>query len=511
MKLIKRFLYKIKFNFYLKDYLKLMRFRKKTKNSIGILKSKIFDIEYNFDKYFTNKIFNDLPIDFSIFFRQYNFLRFINPVKINFFILKIKKFYYPLTNEQIKFLKKNGFYINSLISNLLFFVFAIEELFKGLLFYLIINLNFILKFIKFERINSYELFIHNLSKNQILSFNKVSHNIQNWVKSKFNINNHTLVHNNRYCKNQYKFSRLFLPDLNKLSEILKFNFYFFKYLFFILIDLLFFRIKQISIFSEIVKLSCALSKEKDYYKNSYFFFGEIPFFRPLYTYSLGKNVFYIEHQFKINSIYLKDEIKDKQIYWKNLTWNNYILWNDDQKNFIKKNQIINAKYHILGPISFGSLNFYEKNYKFQKSILVFDVIPHRRSYTANHNTFAPIFHENNIIKFFSDIYKLSDEYSLYIKPKRIQFLKIFSKKYNYYLKNNTKFNILSPEYSPVDMIKRFDKIICYPFSSTAYIAKEMNKKVCYYDVVGIHEDFGHIINGIPIIRNFSDLQKWSKN
>ena len=62
-----------------------------------------------------------------------------------------------------------------------------------------------------------------------------------------------------------------------------------------------------------------------------------------------------------------------------------------------------------------------------------------------------------------------------------------------------------------DMIKRFDKIICFPFSSTAWIAKEMNKKVCYYDVAGIHEDFGEIINDIPIIRNFSDLKNWSES
>ena len=65
---------------------------------------------------------------------------------MNFFILKTKKFNYPLTIEQIKFLKKNGFSINSLISNFLFFLFVVKELLRGLLFFLIINLNFILNF-----------------------------------------------------------------------------------------------------------------------------------------------------------------------------------------------------------------------------------------------------------------------------------------------------------------------------------------------------------------------------
>jgi len=151
MKLIKRLVYKIKFNFFLKDYLKVMRHRKKFKNIISILKFKIFDIEYNFEKYFTNKIFDDLPISFSIFFRQHNFLRLIRPEKMNFFILKTKKFNYPLTIEQIKFLKNNGFSINSLISNFLFFLFVVKELLRGLLFFLIINLNFILNFLKYKK------------------------------------------------------------------------------------------------------------------------------------------------------------------------------------------------------------------------------------------------------------------------------------------------------------------------------------------------------------------------
>ena len=108
-----------------------------------------------------------------------------------------------------------------------------------------------------------------------------------------------------------------------------------------------------------------------------------------------------------------------------------------------------------------------------------------------------------------DISKLSDKYSLYIKLKRSNLNKLYSKKYKNYLNKNKKFNILKYEYSPQDIVNKFDKVICIPFSSTAYIAKLMDKKVCYYDVVGIHEDFKKTIKDIPIINNFSDLQKWS--
>lgn len=219
-------------------------------------------------------------------------------------------------------------------------------------------------------------------------------------------------------------------------------------------------------------------------------------------------MFYIENHLNINPLYYQDGTRESEIYWKNLTWSNYLVWNNEHKNFIKKNQIIDAKYFICGPISFGTSNVQGIKDKIPKSILVLDAIPFRKSYFSNYNVYLATYLEDNIIKFLQDIYMSSEKYSLYLKPKRNQRLKIFSKKYNRYFEINNKFNILNPTYSVVSIINRFDKIICLPFSSVGWIAKKMNKKVCYYDVVGIHEDLGDIINDVKLIRNFPDLQKW---
>ena len=342
-------------------------------------------------------------------------------------------------------------------------------------------------------------------------FSKQPNNILSWLKKKINLQDHLLVHDNYKSKEQYIYNRFFLPELNKISEITKFNFIFFKSLCFILLDLLFFRVKQIFIFSEIVKYSCAISKKKEEYKNSFYFFNGTAFFRPLFSYSLGNNVYYVEYSLNQNFIYFKGEKKVDQYDWKNLTWNKYILWNEEQKSFFQKNQILDANYYVYGPVSFGISKSIELKENYKNSILVFDSIPFRKSFISIYNTYAPNYFEDNIIKFLNDISKLSDKYSLFIKPKRSGLKKIYSKKYKNYLDKTEKFNILKYEYSPEDIIDKFDKVICLPFSSTAYIAKEMNKKVCYYDVVGIHKDFEKIIKDIPIINNFSDLQKWSNH
>ena len=92
---------------------------------------------------------------------------------------------------------------------------------------------------KKNKINKNKLFIHSLRVEQIESFKKVSTNLESWIRNKFEIYDHSIVHNNKHCKNLYTYNKLFLPELNKLSELLKFNFIFFKYFFLILLDFFF--------------------------------------------------------------------------------------------------------------------------------------------------------------------------------------------------------------------------------------------------------------------------------
>ena len=325
MKLINNFLYKIKFKLYLKHYLKIMRNRKNFKNKIRSLKLKFFDVQYNFDNYLTNKIFKNLPVNLATFFRQYNFFKLIRPEKFNFFLLKSIRFNYPLTHEQIIILRKNGFIINNFISSSLFFLSCIKEFFLGILFFLIINFKSIINLVKINKLSKNKIYIKNLTADQIKSFKDQPNNIKNWLKEKFLLNNHILVHDNKHCKNYYNFNQLFLPELNTISEISRFNFYFFKFIFLILIDSLFLRFKQFFIFFYFVKLCSSLSKNEDYYKNNFFFFNGTAFFRPLFSYNLGKNTFFIEYSLNQHFIYMSDDVKEKQYDWRNLTWSNYIL------------------------------------------------------------------------------------------------------------------------------------------------------------------------------------------
>ena len=65
-------------------------------------------------------------------------------------------------------------------------------------------------------------------------------------------------------------------------------------------------------------------------------------------------MFLLENYFRINTIYLKDEKKENK-FLENLTWVGTLFGMKPIK-VSSKNQIINAKYYIMGPISFGTEN-----------------------------------------------------------------------------------------------------------------------------------------------------------
>ena len=225
---------------------------------------------------------------------------------------------------------------------------------------------------------------------------------------------------------------------------------------------------------------------------------------------MGQNVYYFDISINDLPIYYEKKGLSINANLKNLTWENYILWNEDHKKKISENQIINANYQVFGPISFGPSKHFDLNIDTNNSILVLETIAFRRSYLSSHNYYSLTYTEKNIIKFLRDISALDKKKKLYIKSKRNYEDKKYSKKYLNFI-TNSNYNLLNYKYDAEEVISKFNQIICLPFSSTAYIAQTLNKKVCFYDVCGIHKDFDNYYKNIPIIRSFSELQKWCQN
>ena len=507
MKLIAKYNYILKYRFSLRKYLSCMRNKKKFVNKLDYVKSEIVDIKYNFKEYFTQNIFTNLPITFEIFFNQYNLFRNIRSEYFNFNVLQNGKVSYPLTFQQIKVLEKNNLKVNKIFSKILLISNGFFEFVKGLFIFLIIIYQTILNIIFKKKFNENYIYVKNLSKLQILSMDKIKKNFFDWATNILKLTDYKLIHNNSSCKKNYIYNKFFIPELNSFKELIIFIFLFFKFNFYLFLDVFFLRFSQFLIYSELIKFSCSLSKNKEILSKSYFLFNTNAFFRPLYTYSLGSNVYFFEYSTNNKRVYYENDLIYDQFNLKNLTWNKYILWNEQHKKFFQKNQIINAEYLLCDHISFGTSKNFELNIDSKNSLIVFDSAPFRKSIASFRNFSVKTYDVDKIIKFHEEILKLKNNKNFYIKIKRENIDNKHSKKYNYFLKNS-RYQKLDPAFDPEEVISKFDKIICHPFSSTAFIAKKLNKDVCFFDVCQIHKDFDDYHKGIKIIRNLDELQNW---
>ncbi len=221
------FFHRLKFRFFQKKYLIAMRRRKEVKHNIRIMKSEILSINYNFKNFFIQNMFKNFPINFEIFFRQYNFYRFIRTEKLNFYLLQNKKIIYPLTNEQIKILKENNYLINNFFSKLALISNCLIEIVRGFMIFLLILNKSILNLILFKKFNEQYIYIKNLSNNQIISMDKYNKNFKLFIEKKFNLSNLKLVHDNPNFRKKYFFDKFLLPQLCSFTEIYKFLYFFF--------------------------------------------------------------------------------------------------------------------------------------------------------------------------------------------------------------------------------------------------------------------------------------------
>lgn len=239
--------------------------------------------------------------------------------------------------------------------------------------------------------------------------------------------------------------------------------------------------------------------ESDTKKIKYFFDNNYMFDQPLWI--LSKNikkknvyVYFVSSNFEL--IYLSDQDQIPYSGYKSLNWNNFIVWDNRQKEIIQKN--INKKFanfEIMDPIPnfpIISNSAQEKNKNFskeKKNILLFDVQPYRLGrfiYLGMPNEYYTFL---NIQKFYSDIISETDhsKYKLFFKRKRET--KNIDKKYIIFLENLKSEKIIEEIHHDQNIFEFFSndittKVISIPFTGPTYIANHFNIKSCFYDPTG---------------------------
>lgn len=200
-------------------------------------------------------------------------------------------------------------------------------------------------------------------------------------------------------------------------------------------------------FYEIVQYK-NLNKKKIKQIDKFYFDNNYMFNRPLWTYSeiIAPNkiyVYFISSNFEFIQLSPEDDIPHSG--YKSLDWNNYLVWDDRQKeilNKFNKENAIKTNIEIVSPIpNRASLNDNFEKKLDNNSLILFDVQPFRMSRHIHLGYPNEYYEFQNVKKFYEDILEVFKNKNLKIFFKRKRDPKNIDKRYlNYldFLKNKKK-------------------------------------------------------------------------
>jgi len=257
----------------------------------------------------------------------------------------------------------------------------------------------------------------------------------------------------------------------------------------------------------------------DLLAREYMFHNSNWIYRPLWTYEAeakGCLVTFYFYSTGCELFKLKSGYQEQVFGWKNLNWPRYLVWNDYQASFVKRVVGEGASVEVVGHIWFvdsgGDLSSTTKD-----NIAVFDVTPQRPSlyvYQVVNDFDWEIPKVCN--QFLFDIQQISSNhhYNILLKRKRKKTVNkdrwahpIHERFYEGLLLSENVQSI-DPTIAAIRLIDACELVISMPFTSTALIARDMNKPSVYYDPLGLCQKDDRSAHGIEILQGKKELESW---
>ena len=332
-------------NFFFRKILQSNKTFKKNKDFFDNFYLEILNVQFlkNFgllEKFFFKNINTDINLVIkqyviaNLFFENKNFGK-----SVLFFsgVNRSMIYYFPI--QLLEKLKKN-YKINIFLSLLLFKIYEIKENLKGIYFFI----NTILKSLNcvFKKKNNpkkYIYFCNTLEKllpKKENGFDMITSVIKN---EKISTEEFELFHDFREDGKQFlniKYKNIFILD--RISKIFLFFIIGIKLILISFIGIFFNKWYFSLLIREMLKKSI-IEINSDQLAKKYFFNFTYYIYRPLWTYAAEKNNSEISMIFQATNFYQKNVHNRNYLYL--MSWPEYQVWNDHQKNYF--NKILNGK------------------------------------------------------------------------------------------------------------------------------------------------------------------------
>ena len=247
--------------------------------------------------------------------------------------------------------------------------------------------------------------------------------------------------------------------------------------------------------------------------DEYWFSNSAYLFRPLWTYAVelkNKKVNLYFYSTNIEGYTYRNKACPSPVGYGLMTWPNYVVWDERQKNFLQAELGRNINSEVVGPILFSDSGE-EIGVDCSDRIAVFDIPMRRLSQMSQLGLPDDLYDHKNIRKFIFDIFNSAAtvKQKLVYKSKRRTITNGNYNKYISCVSEGMDVYFAVPECSSYSLIKDSKAVVSIPFTSTAIIARDMGIPSVYYDPTGlINGEESQVARGIPVIANELALKEW---
>ena len=239
--------------------------------------------------------------------------------------------------------------------------------------------------------------------------------------------------------------------------------------------------------------------------------------KPLWLYEVeangAKSSFYF-YSTNCDPFKTKEGYQATPAYYRNMNWSRYLVWDQEQADFVRRCAGNLAKVEIVGPIWYSDTSDILPELT-SRTVAVFDIQPKRKSVYEVLGSPLEYYTPAVGIKFLNDIHEAVVQYNWVMAWKGKRKLPLsqnrqIAKSYQSACEKLASFPsmlVIDPDVSAARLIEKSDLVISMPFTSTALVARDLGKPSYYYDPSGIIQKDDRAAHGIPIISGLDKLQE----
>jgi len=480
------------------------------------------------DRFFSANFFGAGLDSAELIIRQYLLVR-IGGVNLNRALLLAAgksggKVAFPMPLKWIKVVEKNGFEVNRLASTVMWAGYVSAAYFYGLFTISKILLNSGGAQVRKCASTSY-VYFHALAPNNIPCASSVgiSYDILSWYlqwqgrKPDIDAIHHTVrnVPLKHIGDLDLDAQSGPLPMLAGLSEFVSYFRWALKALSSAAFDALRARWWHALILNQAALAAQTRIVPSDSLAREYLFHNSGRIYHPLWTYEVeraGSTVSFYFYSTNCEGFKLSEESTPLNYGYAAMNWPRYLVWDEGQKNFVRRAVGVDARVEVVGPIWFSDSDA-ELPRLPPRTVAVFDVQPVRDSYYQtllenNIDYYTP----NIVNQFLLDIRDALLNIDCHMAHKRKREIgKLLHPHYRLALKRlerSTNYIAIDPDLSATSLIQKCDAVISLPFTSTALLGREANIPSVYYDPSGLLRKDDPAAHGVLILTSVDELASW---